>query len=99
MQFQSGISSTFALAAILLSGTALSGVAHAAPDTRATVQTVPGGRIITPGSSIERPEDVGHRAHTNIEIFEPNGAQPSNTSPSGNADNPASLACIYGLVK
>lgn len=85
---------------MLLSGTAISGVAHAALDTRATVETVPGGKIITPGSSIERPEDIGHRMHTNIAIYIPNGkASPSNTSPTGPGDTPLSMACIYKLVK
>ncbi len=100
MQSRSGISSTLALAAILLGGTALAGAARAAPDTRATVEAVPGGKIITPGSSIERPEDVGHRAHTNIEIFQPKDrVSTDNTTPTGSGDTPASLACIYKLVK
>src|SRR5215469_3973496 len=35
-------------------------------------QTSPvGGQVTTPGSSIEKPEDSGVRAHTNIEIFRP----------------------------
>jgi hypothetical protein len=38
------------------------------------------GQIATPESSIEKPGDVGMRAHTNIQIFVPNrspgGAQP-----------------------
>ena len=40
-------------------------------------QTSPvGGQVTTPGSSIEKPEDSGVRAHTNIEIFRP-GPQPA----------------------
>ena len=35
-----------------------------------------GGQVITPGSSIEKPGDVGLRAHTNIEIFTPNPKAP-----------------------
>jgi kumamolisin len=100
MQLRSGLSRTFALAAVLLSGTAIAGVALAAPDMHATVETVPGGMLITPGSSIERPEDIGKRMHTNIKIFVPNGrASPGATSPTGPGDTPASIACIYKLVK
>jgi subtilase family serine protease len=99
MQIRSGIPRTFALAAILLCGTAISGVAQASVDTRATVEAIPSGKIITPGSSIETPEDIGHRAHTNIGIFVPNGkASPNSTTPTGAGDTPASLACIYKLV-
>jgi kumamolisin len=83
-----------------MSGPAIAGLSHAATDTRSTVEVVPSGKIITPGSSVERPEDVGKRMHTNIGIFIPNGkASPSNTSPTGAGDTPASMACIYKLVK
>jgi kumamolisin len=99
MQIRSGISKSLALATLLLGGTAISGVGHAASDPGATVEVIEGGKIITPGSSIEQPQDIGHRAHTNIHIYQPNNRPgPANTSPSGINDNPASLACIYKLV-
>jgi len=45
-------------------------------------QTSPvGGQVTTPGSSIEKPEDSGVRAHTNIEIFRP-GPQPAGAGPA-----------------
>lgn len=55
-------------------------------------QTAPdGGRIVTPPSGIEKPGDVGKRAHTNVEIFVPKGgagrlrspSPPAATQPSG----------------
>src|SRR5271156_5347209 len=60
----------------------------------------PTGTIVVPASSIVRPEDFGLRAHTNIRIFIPYG-HPSakNSSPSGKYENPASLACLYGVTK
>ncbi|MFY9644687.1 MAG: hypothetical protein WAK29_05880 [Terriglobales bacterium] len=65
------------------------GVAQASPS---------GDRIIIPESSIEHPQDIGVRAHTNISIVLPGSVE---IAPNGApvAENPASLACIYGLVK
>ena len=34
---------------------------------------LPGGQVIVPESSIEWPEDIGQRFHTNYEIFLPTG--------------------------
>jgi kumamolisin len=100
MGIRSGLSRASALAVVLLGSAATTGVANAAPDSRATVQTIAGGKIITPGSSIESPEDIGHRMHTNIAIFVPNGkSSPSNPTPTGAGDTPWSLACIYKLAK
>jgi kumamolisin len=61
------------------------------------------GKVFTPDSSIERPADIGKRAHTNIHIFlptEPMGnAQPFGPPFSGYAfETPASLACVYHLA-
>jgi hypothetical protein len=39
-------------------------------------QTLSGGKIIIPESSVERPGEVGNRGHTNIEIFVPRGGWP-----------------------
>jgi subtilase family serine protease len=70
-----------------------------------------GGHIITPQSSIERPEDLGVRAHTHSLIFIPPAPSdradgiagdldhPDNTPVADYyAETPATLACIYGLV-
>ncbi len=39
----------------------------------ADAQAAPGGgQVVIPQSSVEKPGDVGKRAHTNIEIFVPN---------------------------
>lgn len=51
-------------------------------------------RIIVPASSIERAEDRGLRAHTNIIL----NVHTDSTVPPPNAETPASLACIYRLV-
>jgi len=62
------------------------------------------GKVFTPDSSIERPSDIAMRAHTNIHVFLPTKA-PQNVQPfgapySGYAyETPASLGCVYGLVK
>ncbi len=55
-----------------------------------------------PDSSIERPEDVGVRAHTNYVLFSSNGAKPAATaSPAisplyqNEPETPASLGCVY----
>jgi kumamolisin len=57
-----------------------------------------GDRYIVPASSIERLEDIGVRAHTNIILVLPEKAE---IGPNGApvAENPLSLACIYHLVK
>lgn len=62
-----------------------------------TLQAQEAGRIVTPASSIQRPEDLGLRAHTNIHIFVPNVRHDSSVPPP-NAETPASLACVYKLV-
>ena len=57
-----------------------------------------GDRIIVPASSIERLEDIGVRAHTNITLVMPGKVEiGDNGAPI--AENPLSLACIYHLVK
>ena len=58
--------------------------------------TTPGGRVIVPPSSDERPEDRGIRAHTNHLIFVPGRPQVTPGPPAG--ENPGSLACIYNIV-
>jgi kumamolisin len=62
-------------------------------------QAAPGrGPVIVPPSSIERPADVGVRAHTNFQYSIPMGTPAANT-PGGFFETPASLACVYKLVK
>jgi kumamolisin len=63
-----------------------------------------GGKIFVPNSSIEKPTDVGRFAHTNIQVFlpadAPRRAQIAGPPYPGYAyETPASLACVYGLVK
>ncbi len=55
------------------------------------------GRAIIPSSSIQQPEDVGLRAHTNFVILVRSDGFPGSNSPSG--ETPASLACVYKLTK
>jgi kumamolisin len=67
---------------------------------------VRGGQVIVPASSIEKPSDIGRRAHTNYKIFQPTGGLPTNEPEAGGGppfkgyffETPASLACIYNLV-
>jgi len=69
------------------------------------------GRVISPQSNLERPGDIGIRAHTNVELMIPSGKGPSTTPVSGAvtpasttpapgfvAETPASLGCVYFLV-
>ena len=56
----------------------------------------PQGNVITPASSVVRPEDAGVRAHTNHLIFVPAGHETSSVFPDSTfAETPASLACVY----
>lgn len=62
------------------------------------------GKVLIPDSSVERPTDIGHAAHTNIRVFLPNSPltreQTAGPPYPGYAfETPASLACIYGLTK
>ena len=71
-----------------------------------------GGHVETPESSIEQPEHVGVRAHTNYKTFVPNAglASPQKSSLEVPAqaggppyagyfyETPASLGCVYQLV-
>lgn len=51
---------------------------------------------ILPPSSIERPEDVGVRMHTNYLIYAPEGVVRPQANPGG--ETPGSLGCVYDLV-
>jgi subtilase family serine protease len=52
------------------------------------------GRIVVPSSSIERPEDAGLRAHTNIIL----NLRPPTPGPGSTWETPASIACVYQIV-
>ncbi len=59
------------------------------------------GEIVTPPSGVEKPADVGLRAHTNVEVFVPaGGLGPGGPQPFSGylIETPASLACAYSLV-
>jgi len=76
---------TIVLAALILVVTASTPVAMAQDNTITYV----------PASSIEHPEDIGVRAHTNIIVK----IHPDNTSPCGSkCETPASMACVYRVV-
>jgi hypothetical protein len=61
---------------------------------------LPAGQLYTPDSSIERPQDRGVRAHSNISLFFPDAPPaPTANTPGGFFETPASLACIYKQVK
>ncbi|MGA8490037.1 MAG: S53 family peptidase [Terriglobales bacterium] len=54
------------------------------------------GDGIVPRSSIERPQDVGRRMHTNYIIYAPDGVIRPQFNPGG--ETPASLGCVYDVV-
>jgi subtilase family serine protease len=67
---------------------------------------IPGrGQVLTPASSLEAPGDIGRRAHTHYKIFASDAKLDNNVSTlqlvsnSPDANTPASVACIYGLVR
>ena len=72
--------------------------ASASLDWRQQVRHVPGGLLITPGSSVERADQRGRAAHTNLHMFRPLGARTEDTGPSGLYETPASLACLYWVA-
>lgn len=63
------------------------------PGNSTFAQTVTAPQVIVPKSSMERPEDVGKCAHTNVRWIDP-------TEVEGNymGETPGSLSCIYKLV-
>src|SRR5271169_5179356 len=82
---------------------------------RAVAQPARGeAQVVTPGSSVQKPEDAGIRAHTNVKLVVPAGGPGSVAPPSPSgaagpeelppipgvyfANTPASLACVYRLV-
>src|SRR5262249_22686341 len=66
----------------------------------------PRGSIVVPSSSIEKPDDLGKRAHTNVRAFMLLNVVRSNRAAAGTPpysgvffEPPASIACVYKLVK
>jgi kumamolisin len=70
-----------------------------------------GGHAVTPESSIEEPDHIGLRAHTNFKMFFPNAGAMATAQPARPAspelgppysgyffETPASLGCVYKLV-
>ena len=59
------------------------------------------GTVVVPPTTVERPQDLGKRAHTNFLIFVPaakNGRKPTPQASSGpSGETPSSLACVYQL--
>ncbi len=68
------------------------------------------GTVVVPASSVEHPEDIGVRSHTNYRILVPSEGPAAQQNKGANAqtvgppfpgyfiETPASLACVYGLV-
>ena len=92
----SKLCTAFAVTA-LLSATGQATAATA--DLRQAVVSTPAGDIITPGSSIERPEEKGSAAHTNLHLLRRNRVRAADAVDVGNfVETPASLACLYGVA-
>jgi kumamolisin len=54
------------------------------------------GQVLVPDSSLERPENIGHRAHTNHLLFKPEKGKPGGGGgPLG--ETPSSLRGVYNL--
>lgn len=60
------------------------------------------GTVVIPPTSVEHPENIGKRAHTNFLIFVPaakkGGAQPESVGTTPSGETPGSLACVYQTV-
>ncbi|MGB8260083.1 MAG: S53 family peptidase [Terracidiphilus sp.] len=100
-----------AIACLLMATAAALYAQDASNSVRIDKQRPGGGQVVTPASSIQRPEDLGVRMHTHFKIFVPPGrpeglvgfpAEKNHsvyTPVSGWwAETPATLACIYGLT-
>ena len=72
--------------------------AAASGDPGQKIFATPAGAIVTPGSSIERPEDLGRAAHTNVHLFRPARVKRETVDVGNVAETPASLACLYGVA-
>jgi subtilase family serine protease len=93
MKFQSRFGVTFGMATALAAMTA-----QAAPQPDEIAFRVPAGTEVIPASNFVMLQGRGRHAHTNLRILFPGVRAPSAT-PTGRFETPASLACVYGLVK
>jgi len=90
------LASAAAFAALpLLGSAALAGTLPSG----ARIQIVPRGTIVTPSSSIPSTDPHDTRAHTNVQLFFPGGHAISPNATKVTWETPASLACVYGVVK
>ncbi len=83
-------------ATILASG--LTHGAAASSDPGQKILATEAGEIVTPGSSVERREDLGRAAHTNIHLFRPARVRAQTVDVGNVGETPASLACLYGVA-
>src|SRR5947208_10506234 len=79
-------------------GTDAIGQSITSPTTPAITQRASTrGKVISPQSNIERPGDIGLRAHTNVELMVPSGRSTSSALGFG-AVTPASTTPASGFV-
>jgi subtilase family serine protease len=90
------LASAAAVAALPLLGSAA--FADRLP-TGARTEIVPRGIIVTPSSSMPATDPRDTTAHTNIKFFFPGGHTIRPDATAVTWETPASLACIYGVVK
>ncbi len=83
---------------VTMLATAISQGAAASGDPGQRVLATPAGEIVTPGSSLERPEDLGRAAHTNVHLFRPARLGALTVDVGNVGETPASLACLYGVA-
>lgn len=81
-----------------LVATAATQAAAAPTDLGQHVVSTASGDILTPGSSIERREDLGRAAHTNVHLFRPAQGRAATVDVGNFIETPASLACLYGVA-
>jgi len=68
--------------------------------TSVTAQEAASGpKLIIPSSSVENRSDIGVRAHTNVRMLFASGEVEPASSPGPTFETPASIACVYNLVK
>jgi hypothetical protein len=63
------------------------------PPAQGTASTPIGGTIVIPESSVEHPNDVGIRAHTNIGIMVPLGGMPKMQIKAKNSPSTRGVKC------
>src|SRR5215471_10351199 len=83
------------IALLAVAATVLFTFARSAPAQEGTSA----GALIIPNSSVERQNDISVRAHSNARLLFADGAVKPANSPGPTSETPASLACVYDLVK